>query len=210
MTPRNRKESNGLRLLACVIVATAFVFLSIDGYHTGWNATMPGDHGDFFGELPNINWTHGWPLNFCVRSSIYPLASGPGIPNPPSFSGDIGTYSRWPIDNAPVAAFHASVLVVDMALLVCLLVGTWLGIGQRPAKRIQFNIRSLLALSTFVALLAAFHVPIHQLRYSYQFLAYVIVAAATVVSVVFLLRILIAFCRSRIATVGHTGSHGIG
>ena len=193
--------SNRLRTLGCVAVATAFVFLAVDGYHTGWNATMRGGHGDYFGELPNINWTHGWPLNFCVRSSIYPLASGPGLPNPPSFSGDFGTYSRWPIDNAPVGVFHPHVLALDIGILTCLLAGTWFGIGRRSAVRMQFGTRSLLALSTFVALLAAFRVPVHQIRYPYQILAYAIVAAAIVISVAFVVRIIVAFIRSRLYPV---------
>ncbi|EMI47418.1 hypothetical protein [Rhodopirellula sp. SWK7] len=206
MANTKRRESNGVRLLACVAVAIAFVFLGVDGYHTGWNATMPGDHGDFFGEVPFINWTHGWPFNFCVRASVYPLASGPGMPNPRSFSGDIGSYSRWPIDNAPVSAFHLHVLILDIGILGCLLAGTWFAIGKRSAVRLRFGIRTLLALSTLVALLAAFRVPLHQLRYPYQIVAYAIVAAATLFSAAILFRTLVTLTRSNIEPVTDTCS----
>ena len=118
-----------LRLLACSAIVAAFAFLNADGYHTGWNATMTGSHGDYFGEAPYINWTHGWPLKFAVRSSYYLVALGPGKPNPKVNSGPIAIYSRWPLDNAPVTVFHPHVLLADLLVLVSLVTGVWIGLG---------------------------------------------------------------------------------
>ncbi|QDT01769.1 hypothetical protein K227x_01370 [Rubripirellula lacrimiformis] len=181
------------RLHACLSLIAAFAFLGVDGYHTGWNATMPGSHGDYFGNAPNINWTHGWPLQFCVRSSCYPVALGPGKPNPKISYGPVALYSRWPIDNAPVKAFHLSAFLVDLAVLACLVAGVWLGLGKIPLFPVRFSTRSMLLLTLIAALVSAravaLRVPVTEPRYFFQVAAYTVVLAGALISLFYVAKL---------------------
>ena len=147
---------------------------------------MTGSHGDYFGEAPYINWTHGWPLKFAVRSSYYLVALGPGKPNPKVNSGPIAIYSRWPLDNAPVTVFHPHVLLADLLVLVSLVTGVWIGLGATPLFPIRFSIRSLLLLALVVGLVAAravpLRVPVFEPRYGMQVVAYSVVLYGVLIS----------------------------
>ncbi len=165
-------------------VLVSFLFLCLDGYHVGLSPSYNGS-GDFFGEPPNINWTHGWPFHFAVRSSIYPASARPGLPNPASWSGDSGSYSRWPFDNAPVTLFHLGPLLLDVTVLFVLLAGTWYWLRDiaNVPFRFQFGTRALFLMTLLVALAMGLRLPSVLPRHVTQFAAFFVLLcgfAATV------------------------------
>lgn len=131
---------------ATLAVTLSLFFLNIDGYQTH----LVGD-GQFLGTPPSINWTHGWPCSFLVRSSIYPLS---GVTNPNgSITGGTGLYSRWPIDNAPVYTFSHTMLTLDVVFFFVIAAGTACGIRclplrWQPVEKVQYaSLASLCALA---------------------------------------------------------------
>jgi hypothetical protein len=140
--------------LGSIVVAVTFLFLCLDGYHTEIPLS-PKRLGDFFGEPPLINWTHGWPCCVIVRSSIYPLSVGKGGPSVESFTGEAGYYSRWPIDEAPANALNLLALVIDVLAFAALVTGTWFGTALFScctAFPPRFSLRTLFLLTTAIAI----------------------------------------------------------
>jgi hypothetical protein len=172
--------------LATLIVAATFLFLSLDGYHNGivvgWNGSL-----NFYGEPPFINWAHGWPCHFLVRRSIYDRTVGKGPPNPRSMPTEqLGYYSRWPFDEAPITLFRALPLAIDAAVFAFLLAGTWLGAAELSRLfplRFRFSVKSLLALTTLVAVVLALQLPSRLPRYAFQYAAFVVIAVSAAVAI---------------------------
>ena len=184
MVTRGREKPFDSHWIATITVASAFTFLCLDGYHNGFAIALNGS-SDFFGEPPIINWTHGWPFHFAVRSSIYPASTGPGIPNPPSWTGDVGYYSRWPFDDAPMTVFHLLPLVVDAVIFILLIVGTWFGCSQLSSHfsfRFRFGLKTLFVATFLVAVAVAFKMTSLIPRYITQFGALSIIAIAMFVT----------------------------
>src|SRR5690606_15397516 len=105
-----------------------------------------GGVGEIKGEPPLINWAHGWPVAFAIRSSVYSVSAGRGIPVQ-SIAGDVGLYSRWPIDDSPIIAFSVVAAVCDVLFCLALVCGTFVGarkLARRFGLRLRFGIRSLL------------------------------------------------------------------
>jgi hypothetical protein len=138
-------KSSPLASTAAVLVLLCGLFLNLDGYHIHIASPWSG-RGDFKAELPSINWVHGWPMGFAVRSSIYSPKAGKGVPIT-SITGELGYYSRWPFDNAPMVAFNAGVAVIDCALCTLVVLGTYLGMRRLAARfgwRLRYSTRTLL------------------------------------------------------------------
>ena len=113
-------KPRGWPVVGAVVMLLALAFLNLDGYHT--HLYTPWGSGDFFAEPPTINWTHGWPCCFMIRSGIYSVAAGKGV-RVVSFFGESGVYSRWPTDNAPVSRFGVPPLLLDVAVGLVLVLG---------------------------------------------------------------------------------------
>lgn len=104
--------------------------------------------------------SHGWPVAFAIRSSIYTVSAGRGI-SVQTITGDVGRYSRWPIDDSSIIAFSAVAAVSDVLFCLALVCGTFVGarkLTRRFGLRLRFGIRSLLVgFSIFAVVLASRH-----------------------------------------------------
>lgn len=168
-----RRQYFGWHWVAAALTLGAAVFLNLDGYQTGNDITFRSD-SDFYGEPPAINWTHGWPFYFMVRSSIYSPAAGPGGPIPATISGELGFYSRWPFDAAPLISFDWQPLLLDLAILAALVVGVWFAVSSFTAKwplPLRFNLKSLFVATFVVAVVSAFNLLSFLPRHVFQFAA---------------------------------------
>ncbi len=151
-----KRWSRWATIVTTAIVCGALLFANFDGYQN-----EPFGSDNFFGELPLINWTHGWPSICLVRNSIYPV-SGIYSSGGKSFSGPYGTNSRWPFDGTLVT-FWIKPFLIDCAFFVLVLFGTayttprligWLKMWK------QFSLRSLLAATTLLAIVFAIFIPL--------------------------------------------------
>jgi hypothetical protein len=137
--------------LATIFVAAVLLVANLDGYHN-----QLFDKRDLAGEPPLINWAHGWPSTFTVRTSIYPLNGRyTGAP----FTGPIGITSRWPFDDARVTAFWMGPLWYDIACIVVLLLGTAYA-AQKMAHwcnpQNSYGLRTLFVATAMIAIGIAF------------------------------------------------------
>jgi hypothetical protein len=148
-----------LAVAFAALVLSAVVHENLDGYHNHWG-------GDYRDEPPIINWAHGWPWYFMVRSSLDFGTNGipPGpILTPP---GGFYHYSPWPFDDAPLAIFSVTWLVADCAVGLLVVIGagvaadTW---ARRWRLRNQFGLRAIFVLVTFASVAC---VAVNPLQYS--------------------------------------------
>ena len=150
------RTPNSLPLIVTFAVLSAFVFLNVDGYQLHLISPW-GGVGEITGEPPFVNWAHGWPVCFAIRSSIYSVSAGQGV-KVQSFTGEHSFYSRWPIDESPVAAFSVFAATCDLLFCVIFLIGTFVGTRKISVKlglQFQFGMRSLLACMLICAVLLA-------------------------------------------------------
>jgi hypothetical protein len=178
-----RANSQALPLLATLLTLVSFVFLNLDGYQL--HLFSPWGNGDVTGGPPLANWAHGWPIGFAVRSSIYSVQAGRGV-IAPSFTGEIGFYSRWPTDNAPVVAFSGFAAGCDLLLGLLLVWGTFIGtsklvgyLGLKP----RFSLRTLFVSVAAAAVLLAGREWIFASRYVVEAVAVLGVALGGCLSV---------------------------
>ena len=129
-----------------LVVALAVAVANLDGYHNHWG-------GSIHEGPPTINWAHGWPAPCLVRMSIFPLANGPGGPIVPVMTGQLGYYSRWPIDQAPIAAFYPWLLFADLLISLAIIGGTGYFLFKARVDRLQirFSLRTMLILFALFA-----------------------------------------------------------
>ena len=168
--------------------------MNLDGYQTHLFSPW-GGMGDFRGEPPIINWCHGWPGSFMVRHSNYSVKEGKGKRPSGPVSGPFAAYNRWPIDNAPVAAFSAKTFAIDILILASLIFGTAYGLRGRRLPKLRFSINSLLLLTSIVAVAVTFEAWRMTPRFWMEALAFgilVVAAILTILSVCFSTRRLFA------------------
>lgn len=140
-----------ITVLLTLFVAAVLLVANLDGYHN----QLFGE-GDLAAEPPLINWAHGWPWTFMVRSSIYPLS---GVYTPTGFIGPHGVTSRWPVDDAPVIVLWGRQLVFDSLSFLVLVSGTAYA-AQRMARRWNarnsYGLRTLFFATSVVAIAICF------------------------------------------------------
>jgi len=157
-----------LAVVAVVLTCAALLLENLDGYHNDFG-------GNYRGEPPIINWTHGWPFIAVVRSSI----SRGSIRNKP-----LDYTSRWPIDDASVSRVYFVRLVIDLAIAFALVVGAgWA--AQVWAMRMpvpnQFGLKTAFALLTLSAVITVVAMPLSRLeslRFILHYSALTIIAFA--------------------------------
>ena len=180
-----KQNSIALPALATLLVLGSFAFLNLDGYQL--HLVSPwGGVGEMTGEPPTHNWTHGWPVAFAVRSSIYSVNAGRGVVVA-SFIGGHGLYSRWPIDESPIAAFSGIAATIDLLLLFALAFGAYVGtrtIAGYIGIRLRFRLRTLFACMFAFAILLAFRDWLFPSRFVIELLAGLVIAYGTGVSVI--------------------------
>lgn len=168
---------------ATLVVVAALAFENLDGYHN----ELFGK-GDIGGEPPLINWTHGWPYYFLIRKS--PWDESDPAPRPNSQVDGYYIYSRWPFDRAPVFRYWLRPLLIDVAVAIVLIVGTFWS-SQRLANKLRisprFSLKTLFGFTAAIGAFLAFGLPLVQsiaTRHVFHFvtLAVLAVAAAAVVA----------------------------
>lgn len=171
-------------LLCTVAVGASLIFLNLDGYQEhlmlNSNGTEFRGPGDLWGEPPVINWVHGWPIGFAIRSSIQlpnPLPPGGVILSPAGESLD--NTSRWPFDATPIRHFGTSGAVLDILICLATSIGTYTGAGRfagRFGLRVRFNLATILTLIALAALVIWQREWIFATRYTGQAIAFAGVA----------------------------------
>ena len=180
-----KQNSNALPAFATLLVLGSFAFLNIDGYQLHL-ASPWGGIGEMAGEPPAHDWCHGWPVGFAVRSSIYSINAGRGV-SVASFTGGHGLYSRWPIDESPIAAFSGMAAICDVLLCIVLAIGTYHGtrkVAGYTGIRLRFGLRTLLTCVFAFAVLLAFRDWLFPNRYVIEVIAALVIGYGTFVSVV--------------------------
>lgn len=162
---------------ATLIIVAALAFANLDGYHNH----LFGD-GNFDGEPPLINWAHGWPCCFLIRKSPWD-ASDPA-PRPDLQMEGNYIYSRWPFDRAPVFRYWLRPLLIDVAVAIMLIVGTFWS-SQRLASKLrinpQFGLKTLFGITAAIGAFFAFGLPLVQsiaMRRVFHFLTLAVLAVA--------------------------------
>lgn len=146
------RSSTYLASLAATAVLGSCLFLNLDGYQI--HLYSPWGLGEVAAEPPIINWVHGWPVGCTVRASAYSVNAGKGVPVA-SFTGDAGSYSRWPLDDSPVFVHSTAALLTNIAFLVLVVPSTFLGVGRladRYGWRMRFSMRMLLLVMTIACI----------------------------------------------------------
>ena len=151
-----RRALHWLTGVAALLTAAALLLENLDGYHNHFG-------GDYRAELPNINWTHGWPFTCFVRMSPAGLTQTDldrGFRTYPAGQPRFYT-SRWPFDGTPIYIVYRAWLVLDVALAVLLLLGicwatqtwaTWLRIPNQFGLKTAFILLTLSAAATSAAI----------------------------------------------------------
>ncbi len=168
-------NSNAWALLVACGVLASCVFLNVDGYQLHLISPW-GGVGEITGEPPLVNWCHGWPVGFAIRSSMYSVDAGRGV-NVQSFTGDCGLYSRWPIDESPVIAFSVLAAVCDLLICMTLVCGTFVGARKLALHfgfRLRFGIRSLLVWVFVLAVVLTLRHWVFASRYVLEVIAFVV------------------------------------
>lgn len=164
--------------LITLCVFAALVILNADGYRT--RLFSPWPNSPFSLQTPlGEGWSHGWPIEAAVRQEF-------NWPSTPVFTGYRSTdlTSRWPIDNAPVQAFHKGAAIVDALFAVALTIGTYFGAKRLPQWPLRFSIRTMLLCLVIVGVVLAFRDSLSVSRYGIQFLACAVVLIGLVLNVV--------------------------
>jgi len=157
-----------------LVVFATLAYLNLDGYHN-----EPYGSGDFFGDPPDINWTHGWPFVCMVRNSV---GTGPLVVRVVQRT----VTSRWPFDGTPVSYFYRNSFWVDVAILV-VLVGAvvWSIYTLVPSlpKRLSYGLKALFVLMTMSSV-AAIGLPYLANRLVQYRFAMVVLAVAVMMVIV--------------------------
>ncbi|GAA5511113.1 hypothetical protein [Novipirellula caenicola] len=180
-----KQNSIAFSAFVTLLVLGSFAFLNLDGYQLHF-ASPWGGIGEMAGEPPTHNWAHGWPVAFAVRSSVYSISTGRGV-TVASFTGGYSLYSRWPIDESPIAAFSGMAATCDMLLGIVLAIGTYAGTRKLVGDiqiRLRFGLRTLLACVFAFAILLAFRNWLFPTRYVIELLAATVVGFGACVSVI--------------------------
>ncbi len=164
--------------IAAFLVLVAFLFMNLDGYQTHLFSPW-GGMGAFRDEPPIIMWCHGWPGSFLIRRSCYSVKNGKGTFG----NGRFAEYSRWPIDNAPIAEFSAQTLAVNVLIIVSLVFGTAYGLKGCEIPKFRFTTKSLLVLTSIVAVAVTLKPWTVPPRYWLQVLAFAIIVVAALITI---------------------------
>jgi hypothetical protein len=149
-------QSSGLPAVMALFVIISMIFLNMDGYHLHLISPWSGP-GDVTSEPPEINWVHGWPIGFAVRSSIYSQQRGKGVPVQ-SIAGRAGLYSRWPIDEAPIAVWSWAAAIADFAICGFVVCGAFAGsrsLASHFGWKLRFTMRSMMLVVTIISIAIA-------------------------------------------------------
>lgn len=172
------RPSKTIPWLITLCVLAALVFLNVDGYRI--HLFSPWPNSSFSLQTPlGEGWSHGWPVEAAVRQDF-------NLPSTPVFSGYRPTdlTSRWPIDNAPIQAFHKGAAIVDALFAVALTIGTYLGAKRLPQWSLRFSIRTALLCVATCATALAFRNILFASRYMPEFPAFAVVLIGVVLSLV--------------------------
>lgn len=155
------RHEQSFAILCTLVVVASLAFLNLDGYQKYLALTTNGARfhgpGNFSGEPPVINWVHGWPIGFAIRSSIQlpnPLPPG-GVILSAAGAPDLPNTSRWPFDSTPIRHFGVSGAVLDALICLAIGVGTYLGakgFAERLKLQVRFRLATILVLIAAVAL----------------------------------------------------------
>ncbi|EMI16021.1 membrane protein [Rhodopirellula maiorica SM1] len=163
---------NGLSIAFAFTIFTAIVYLNLDGYQLHLAAcvgTPPSWYGpgNFSGEPPWDNWTHGWPIGFATR-----LCYDPAI-------GMEATTSRWPWDGTPLKFFHPTGAVLNCVIAVLLIFGAYGGskpLFNRLGLDLRFSVSSLLSFTLASAVVFSARSWLFATRYTIQLAALLVIA----------------------------------
>lgn len=135
MSERRAWIVGGISWCVLITITVALLVENLDGYHNHLG-------GDYSLSGPTMNWAHGWPLGFMARDSCKLNVASPW----PS-------YSRWPIDGAPVTLVSWKFLAIDLLVGASIIGGTAVAIRhwrRRWGNRPVFSIKAALLLFTIV------------------------------------------------------------
>jgi hypothetical protein len=158
-----------LALVSGAIVFARLALLNLDGYHN-----EPFGPGDFLGEPPNINWTHGWPFVCMGRTSV---GTGPLV----VAKVQTTITSRWPFDDTPVHYLYPGRLGADIAILFMSVLGTVWSINslmRRPIRRLRYGLKFLFVVMTLTAAVLAMGPNWADRLIQYRFTMIVLILAA--------------------------------